>query len=328
MVRSRSFVVWLLCVLAAMPGSASAPDGGKVVRVPDEVGSKCIDPYKDKIWLTLRGLVSSRTSGWFTKDTSVGVLIKTTVRAEGKEPITFPLMTEAAFGDGPAGQVSLPIEYPLISGLVLEQDEAVVTGANVQITLLNIRDRTKLGSALAVLAEITSSEKLPIPSSPYTKGASYLLDFANKAVEKDLNSQKVDDKAVVAALTFNLDPNGECGGDFEQTGTKAVLFGEGTQGPGYVPIDRINDFCWSATMVPTFVLKAAAKEGGLDCDDGTYSGKFRDVTNNYIGLFLNKRAVVKTLGEDSIAVRDKDDSWKRCIANGITDAEDCPGAGI
>jgi hypothetical protein len=324
--RMRVFGAVLVVVMVGVGPSAGQLSGGKIVRVDDGVGATCIDAYEDRIWLVLRGFVASKSSGWFTKDTSVGALIKTTVRAMGKDPVTFPLMANAAFGDGPTGQVSLPIEYPIITGLVLAQGDTLIAGTDVQITLLNIKDRTKLGVALGVLADITGSDKLPIPSSPYFEGAKYLLNFANEALEKDLASQKVEDQAITGALTFSFSTSADCTGDFETTGTKAFLFSEGVQGPGYVSLNRINDYCWSSTRIPTFVLRAAKKQPGVDCTDSSYAQSFRDVTNNYVGLFLNKRTVVRTLGPQNAAERDKDESWKRCQANGIKNRQECPGA--
>jgi hypothetical protein len=45
---------------------------------------------------------------------------------------------------------------------------------------------------------------------------------------------------------------------------------------------------------------------------------YRDVTNNYIGFYLNKQTIGTTLGGDPR--RDAGESVKRCQANGIPSA--------
>src|SRR6185437_11750982 len=98
----------------------------------------------------------------------------------------------------------------------------------------------------------TSSGKLPIPKSPYTAAASYLVNFANSAVKKDIDAQNEDDKAVSGTLQFNFSPTGDCSGDFEKTGIKAIVYSDGdSTAAGYVDVGRINEYCFQAELVPS-----------------------------------------------------------------------------
>lgn len=306
--------------------------GGVPVRIPaaDGVQSRCIDPSKDRVWLTLRRLVTTKASGWFTKDNSVEVVIAAQVRTDPPppKPLSFPLTTEAKFGDGPPGQVSVPIEYPIVSGLTLKQSDATYTGLGVEVTLLNLRDRNTLGSALQALSTITGSSKLPIPASPYTQGLTYLLEFANKAVGDDIDNHNKDDKAKSGALDFNFAPTGSCAdGDFETTGTKAIVYSTGFAGQGswLVDFQHISDYCWSAELSPVFILKATKQENNLPCQDSSYKSKFREITNNYVAFYLNKVVASTALGPTEEMENDRRESLQRCQANGVSQAALCPG---
>lgn len=166
----------------------------------------------------------------------------------------------------PTGQVSVPIEYTIIDGLQIKQGAVVYTGISLELTLLNKRGRNKWGNALQALSDVTNSKKLPIPASPITQAAGYLLDYANTAVTKDLGSENTDDKAKSTALAFNFDPTGKCSGnagdgsDFERTGTVAIVQSEGSPGEGLVDIKQVNNYCWAAELKPAFILKVAGKD--------------------------------------------------------------------
>jgi hypothetical protein len=302
--------------------------GGAVpVRIPLSDGSKprCIDSSKDKIWFTLRRVVTTRSRHWFTQDNSVAAIVTATVKTDPQpaKPILFPLMTEATLRDFAMGQISVPIEYTIVDGLNLKQGNVTYTGIGIEVTLLNRRGKNAWGSALAALDEIT--KKLPIPASPFTQSATYLMDFANSAVTKDLDGQQSDDKVKSAALALNFDPTGSCAGpgqdgsDFETTGTIAVLQEGGLAGPGYVEISRTNEYCWSAELRPAFVLSAAPKVSGVACTDSRYKDRYKQVTNNYVGFFLNAIGSTRVLG--AAPARDREDSLNRCIANGIDRAQ-------
>jgi hypothetical protein len=260
--------------------------------------------------------------GWFVKDNDVAVIINAQVKTDPQadKTLTYPLTANVKFGDASAGQVSLPIEYEIVTGLKLTQGTVTYTGIGVEVTLVNAKDTTKLGTAIQSLAKITSSSKLPIPTSPYTTGAGYVLSFANQAISDDLN--KTPDKSVAGALSLNFDPDGSCAtGDFETTGTKAIIYGEGSPGDGFIDIMHTDQYCFSALLKPVFALRVAKVQGTLACTDPSYSAKMVDVSNNYIGFFLNKRSAPPTAGPTPLSQRDRDESIKRCQANGVATTE-------
>jgi len=156
------------------------------------------------------------------------------------------------------------------------------------------------------------------------------MDFANTAVQKDIDNQNSGDKSKTGALDFNFDPDGKCSGDFETTGTKAIIFGPVDQNQGqtsdFVDIAHANDYCWTADLTPSFVLKAAKKEGAVLCNNPYYGPKFKSIGNNYVGFYMNKRTVSKKLGPDSQAAKDRNQSLSRCRVNGILEDAKCPGA--
>lgn len=314
-------------IVAFAPVSAIAQlSGGKVVRVGNDLTERCVDPYKDKVWLTLRSLTVNKSKQWFTKDKEILVVINAKVQTDPvpPSPISFPLMTTAKLGGMPTGQISVPIEYSIVSGLALRQDKVIYSGLGAEITLVNLKDRSSLGSALQALDAITSSSKIPIPASPYIQAATYLVNFANSAVQKDIDAQK-EDKAVAGSMQFTFDPNGECtAGDYERTGTKAIIFSEGdSTSSAYVDLSKVAEYCFSATLAPVFSLNAALS-GGKECLS-VDPKQFKAVANNYIGLYLNKQAINRTMGPAPTAERDRRESIARCKSHGIA-AKSCPGA--
>ena len=142
-----------------------------------------------------------------------------------------------------AGQVSIPVEYSVVSGLPLTQDKTTYKGLQLDLTLLNMQTKTGWGKTLEALVEV--SKNLPIPSTPLVTASSYLLDFANKAVQKEVDAHNANDKAKSATLAMNFDPTGQCpaGQDWERTGTLAVL------GTGLEPPDLVSSVLTSQIII-------------------------------------------------------------------------------
>ena len=115
----------------------------------------------------------------------------------------------------------------------------------------------------------------------------------------------------------DFDPDGTCselgpnGQGFESTGAKAMLMADGNEGPGYVPIEEADRYCWTAETAPVFVLKAAEKVADKACTDPSYAALYKSVTNNYIAYFLQKRTPSKHLGP-SVAQRDVEEAKSLC----------------
>ena len=180
-----------------------------------------------------------------------------------------------------------------------------------------------LNACVKLQALLETAKKLPIPANPIGETANYVLDFANSAVSKALAAQDADDKARSAAIAFNFAPDGKCDGagaaGFETTGTKVVLQTSGVRGPGYVPTHLTNNYCWTAELQPAFVLKAAPRGNAAGCEDPAVKAQYRQVTNNYVGFFLNAVATRASLGGDEH--QDETDSLQRCSQHGISGAK-------
>ena len=281
-------ILTVMALVFHLPDLASAQSGGRIVRIQDGTNSRCIDPSTDSLWLSIRRVITQRDTGWFSDDTSTVILAKAAVIAhpDPGKPIVYPLMSEVGVAAYDEGQVSLPVEYGVVDRLELNQIDHQYTGLSVELTLLNIRDRTPLGNALSALRTVASK----LPASPVGQAAGYLIDFANSAVDRDVEDHDADDKAVSATLRLSFAPNGQCAGDgsdaFESTGTIAVIQSTGIPGDGLVPVgDAGGRYCWRANTVYTFDLEAAPERGGVPCDDPSY--EYRPVTNDYVGFILN-----------------------------------------
>jgi hypothetical protein len=313
----RRFWLFAICLLIPAMAMSQPTDGAVVVRIPDGVTSTCVTP-RHQVYLTLRRLITTRNVGWLREDQSVGLLINAAVLS-GDKRVNFPLASQVNVRQYVAGQVSIPVEYSVVSGLPLTQDKTVYKGVQLDLTLLNMQSKTGWGKTLEALVEV--SKNLPIPSTPLVTASSYLLDFANNAVQKEVDAHNANDKARSATLAMNFDPTGQCpaGQDWERTGTLAVLQGVGTAGPGLIGIDVTNNYCWAADLKPTFALKAARKDPAKSCTATDYRPTFIPVTNNYVAFFLNAILVGRTLGPVDAEQRD---ALARCAAHGV-DAMTC-----
>jgi hypothetical protein len=315
-------LISVLFVAIAACTTANAQDGGVIVRIPDGITSTCI-AQSDQVYLTLRRLITTRREGWLREDKSIGILINAAAIAGDGKRTNFPLLSEVKIQAYREGQVSVPIEYVIVSGMPLKQQQTLYSGLQIDLTLLNKQSRTAWGKGLEALAEV--SKKLPIPSNPATGAATYLLDFANKAIDKEIEAQNADDKAKSATMALAFDPTGKCAGgagrDWERTGTIAVVQAAGTKGPGYVDIGRINEQCWTAELTPAFVLKSSPREAGKACNAPDYKPNYQQVMNNYTGFFVNAIPTSVTLGSREEA---ENIALKRCAAHGIA-ARECLG---
>ena len=327
---TRILISIIVIIATACTNNETLAQGGAVpIRIAVEDGGErvCINPHEDMIWLTLRRVITNKSKGWLKKDKAVGVCINASVKTIPKtpQPISFPLLTDVRLQGFSNGQVSVPIEYTIVDGLRLRQDDVIYTSVGLELMLLNKQGRTGWGKALQALAEV--SKNLPIPSTPVTQASSYLLKFANTAISKEIEAQNSDDKAKSGLLAINFDPTGRCAGgagsDFETTGTIAVLQESGIEGSGYIPISQTNEYCWKAELRPAFVLHAVKKTADLACSDASYQDGFKQVTNNYTAFFLNAVPVTGVLAGASEEAREA--AYARCEANGV-EASDCFGS--
>jgi hypothetical protein len=329
----------LACAINSSQASGEKPNvsGGVPVRIPNGPTPVCINASTDKVWLTLYRIVETKKKGFFTSENQAEIVTTVKVQSDPQptQPLSFPLSVKVNTRPYSDGQVSLPVEYTLVSGLSLTQKsgtqaKVVYTGFAIDTTLVNLKSKNGLGSALSALATITGSNKVPIPSNPYSQAATYLLGFANTAIQNDIDAKNADDKYTSDSLALNFSTENSCTGGpdeagFETTGTKAILMSDGIQGDGYVPIDQTNTYCWTAEVTPSFVLKAAKIVNGKACSDSSYSALYKQVTNNFLAFFLQKQTVsAGQLGGPSPRLqRDKQDAKRLCDVLGV---KNCPAA--
>lgn len=326
------FIITVIILGVSIAPCFAQKRGGVPIRIPDAPTPRCINGTTDSLWLTLYRVIMTKKSGIFTASNQAEIIATVTVntKPQSSQTLSYPLSKKVNIRDYQQGQVSLPVEYTLVSGLDLQQkngqSNVLYTGFGVDTTVLNVKSESALGSTLSALADFTGSKKLPIPDSPYTQAAGYLLQFANTAVTNAIKDQNGDDKYTTTSLALNFDPQGACsdpgpdGFGFESTGTKAILMDEGTQGSGFVPISQTGDYCLTADVTPAFLLKAAKRVPGKPCSDPSYAASYVPVTNNYVAYFLQKRSTSGHLGP-GVVQRDIDESKKLC---GILDVSDCP----
>jgi len=314
--RTTALVALLTCALVEPARADAQPveSGGKIVRVDDGTTAHCVNGKEEAVWLMLRAVVTKTSRSWLKKDSSVGLVINASVRSvpQSAKAISYPLMAETSVVDYPRGQVAVPIEYTIIDTMALKQGDHRYSGIGVELTLVNKKSATGWGVALQTLAKV--SKKLPIPSDPWSHAGSYLLQFASDSLDADLANQNANDKAKSGTLDLAFSPNGECGGTaFEKTGTKAFVFGDGTPGPTLIPIAAINDYCWSADLTPSFVLKAGKKIGSGVCTDSSGHAAYSPVSNNYTAFVLSALPATALGGSDAL----KEEVVIRCKANGL-----------
>ncbi len=187
--------------------------------------------------------------------------------------------------DYSTGQVSIPLEYGLVRSFRMRQVGVSYSGFGIEITMLNKRGRNSWGKALEALAGVASSGKVSIPTNPATAAATYLLDFANKAVDSEVAAQDPVDAPKIASVDIVISPTGQCTGDlFQRTGTLAIVWARGGEGGSRVDIARPQAYCWRAEAVPAFTLKAALKPDGGDCAAAT---DWFEIGNDYLGMLIS-----------------------------------------
>ena len=315
---------------AASLGAPPPIKGGVPVRIANAPKPLCINSVTDKVWLTLFRVVETKKGGFFTSENQAEVIVTVKVQSEpqASAPLSFPLSVKVNTADyGRSGQVSLPIEYTLVSGLPLTQKQTsgtiTYTGFSLDSTLVNLKSQSGLGSAISALSTITGNNKIPIPSNPYSQAATFLFGFASTAIQNDINAKNANDKYSTASLALNFSGNSSCDGGptgegFETTGTKAILMESGNHGDeGYVPIDQANNYCWTAETTPSFILKAAKMVNGKACTDAIYNSNYKPIANDFVAYFLQKQTVSTKLGPNSQLSSERRNAQKLCDALGM-----------
>jgi hypothetical protein len=327
-IRWFAFFVLLTVVPCATEQKATSvrrAKGALIIRVEDGTQPRCINRTADTIYVTLRRLITVKHSGIFTKDKSAGVVIETTVSGklsdEGTKKLTFPLMKEVSVEDYAKGHgVSIPIEYPVAQGFDLRSGKTQYVGLQFDFSVIAKKKKNPWGIALEALASF--SKNVGIPAFPFAEGFKWFVDYANSAVDKSLEEQnKSNNLLKMGAVNMNFSPDGKgpspgkCNGDFQTTGTVAVVQAVSKLEEGYIDTNRPGDYDFKADLTPAFVLKFCKKDADGNCTN------FVDVQNDYIAFYVYG-------GPEGSAVKAADTSFwrdeakKGCAANGVSE-ENC-----
>ena len=146
--------VGMIVIACAFSVLHAQQQGGIPVRIDNEPDSKCINSATDKVWLTLYRVVESKKNGFFSKENQAEIVVTVKVQSDPQAPqaLSFPLSTKVNIRPYGNGQISLPVEYTLVSGLNLQQtssgNNVNYTGFSVDTTLVNVRSKGGLGSLL------------------------------------------------------------------------------------------------------------------------------------------------------------------------------------
>jgi hypothetical protein len=128
-----------------------------------------------------------------------------------------------------------------------------------------------------------------------------LAEFAQKTVDASLadGASNVESPPMrEASLAFSFSPDGTCRGDFEKTGTVAIVKEwPGSEAEGVVDLRKASSYCWKATYKPVFELQFAAATRG-ECSSVT-SG-YRSVANPYSILVINAVSVASSSGPPKV----------------------------
>lgn len=265
--------------------------------VADE-DTRCINPNRDYVWVRMIDLKATKSKGFLAKDSSLGVLISTTVSGatsvtgqksqSDTEKLAFPSMAQADVRKDAAGTLILPLQLGLVTQLALSSKDTKFSELDFEVKLLQKKEKTQWGSALSTLASLTND--LPLPTSPYTTGAKYFSKYANAAITKSLETEKPDQQDLKGRTVLQFKPANHkiaaretCSG-WAQTGSYLIMDGAtagDNEAGGYVDIDRLNDYCFLGAYDSGFSVKWTKKlASGCDKDG------WKSLANSYIPIVV------------------------------------------
>jgi hypothetical protein len=269
---------------------------GRIVRIPMPIAERCINARTDEITATLRYIKTQKTKGFFTDDNRAGVTVIATLNSDGNPKAQNPSVNLIGIQNAPAGQVYLPLEYPIASLLALSSDSGKTFTKNILLELFldKTRGKNTFGTILDVAGTLLA--KLPIPANPYTNAVSQVVSFATSSIAKETTDAGGQLFASVA-LQFNdrdqPDINQCHDNGFESTGAIAVVGAKGAQNTPPLPLDRLgSDYCWRYVPDITFEVQYAPKpQPPVGCA-GVSPDAFKDVPNDYVMMVLAAQVVL------------------------------------
>lgn len=300
---------------------AQGAAGDVVVRIDDTSGSHCIDADTEKLTIFVRRVFVEKQKGWFTEDKRAGVLVRSSlsgVKTNGTDDATpaevkVPAVDLVSVKDDPKGRVSLALEYPVASGLLLKQNDVVTKTIDIYMNLAKTKGKTTFGTVLDIAGQALN--QLPIPPNPYSQSASKYLKFANDAIDKSIAADN-DDQIAHIGMQFNEGTEGnldvcKAHGN-ERTGAIAVLRSVGTGGDLVPTTNTDEQYCFRYSSNSTFELLAARRLAGGLCPPPT---AFSGVNNDYVMLLVSAQLAPsksKGLAMSDAVKKAIDESRKRC----------------
>ena len=306
------------CSLAS-PIQAQSTTGDVVVRVDDTSGSHCIDADTEKITVFVRRVFVQRKGGLFTQDNRAGVLVRSQLAADSKDPnqgqstVQVPSVDMVSVKDDRNGRVSLALEYAVASDLMLSQGSNVTKTMDLYINLAKTRGTNTFGEVLDVAGQ--ALQQVSLPTNPFLQAGSKFLKFANDAVNSSIKAAN-DDQIAHIASTFRQgkeDNLARCkSAGNERTGVIAAVRSTGAANSALIPMTNTDrDYCFRYSSESTFELLAAKRNTDGSCPA---AAAFNGVMNDYVMLLISAEAVSrpgKSVAPDVVS-QSKRESASRC----------------
>jgi hypothetical protein len=274
----------ITCVATAQGGV------GEIVRIPTPIRARCINAKTDEITMTLRRIITQKTSGFLTSDNRAGVTVIATLNSDGNPQSKTPSVNLVGIQAAPKGQVILPLEYPVASLLPLSPDSGKTFTKNMLLELYldKVRGANTFGTVLDTASGLLG--KLPIPSNPYLTAANEVLQWATTTIT---NESKDTGGQLFASITLQFNDRDEtdttkCAQDDHQTTGAIVVIGPKGAQTGSAPISLGNleqKYCWRYVSDSTYEVQYAAKlQGGCDALPASV---YSEVPNDYIMILIS-----------------------------------------
>lgn len=277
-----------LIVLASMASpTVFAQQGARILRINDGAGAgQCIQ-QTDRLTVTLRGATLEKQSSWLglITDTELGVTMTTTVSGSSGDETksaSFAKVVKESVSQYKKGQISLAEEQSLLSKFDLTNGNNIFSVVDLDVGI--VRTKGKSVGAKILLGAVDATKSLSLPKDPFTSAYSVATSYVNSVFSPLLDEAAANKEATSAHITMNIDA-ARCKGDDEFTGTKAIIFAAAEAAkPGYVDINRLDEYCWNAELLPTVSLSVAPKTVGATCDHAT---GFLPLQNSYLSFYVN-----------------------------------------
>jgi hypothetical protein len=266
-------------------------DTGRIVRIPTPNVARCINAKTDEITMTLCYVKTQKTTGFFTDDHRAGVTVIATLNSDGNPKAQNPSVNLVSIQDAPAGQVYLPLEYPIASLLPLSSGGSSTKNILLEVYMDKVRGRNSFGDVLDFAGTLLA--KLPIPANPYTNAVSQVVGYATAAITKATTDNG---GQLLASITLQFNDRDEnvdqCkADDFQSTGAIGVIRPEGAEGATLLLLDRLNsDYCWTSVADNTYEIQYAPKPA-TGCANLAPTA-YKDVPNDYMMIVLGANKVI------------------------------------